>query len=301
MAGASRGHSGRWQADLALAANTLIWGSTFVVVKQALTGISPLLFLAFRFSIATVALVLAFRGRWGHQKDTRYSLKAGILTGVLLFAGFVFQTLGLRLTSASKSAFLTGLSIALVPFVGSLVYRTVPHWMDVVGVVIATCGMGLMTLGGGSLELSRGDLLTIGCAFAFAAHIVALGHFSKKVSFERLSVLQVGTAAVLALSGFWWLETPRFRPSAEVWAALIVTGLLATALAFSWQAWAQQYTTATRTAVIFALEPVFAWFTAYLLAGELLSRRAVFGAALILAGILVVELKPARPVPNPSQ
>jgi drug/metabolite transporter (DMT)-like permease len=120
------------------------------------------------------------------------------------------------------------------------------------------------------------------------------------MGFELLSVAQVGAAAVSALSLFWWAETPRVQwQPAVVW-AILITGLLATALAFTIQAWAQRYTTSTRTALIYTLEPVFAWVTSYVLAGEGLSGRAAVGAALILGGVVLVEMKPLNPRLHPS-
>jgi drug/metabolite transporter (DMT)-like permease len=275
-----------WRADAALAGNTLIWGSTFVLVQSALKDISPILFLAIRFTIASVALALLFRGRAQYRPS-----RGGLLAGACLFAGYLFQTVGLQFTTASKSAFITGLAIPLVPLLGSLVYFHRPRFFEMAGVVCATTGMGLMTLQGDSLKIGRGDLLTFFCAVAFAAHIVAVGHYSGRISYESLSFMQVAAAAVLALSTFWWVEAPVLRLSPVVVVALALTGLLATALAFTVQAWAQQHTTATRTALIYSLEPVVAWFTSYWLVGETLSRRAVVGAGLILSGILLVELK----------
>lgn len=275
-----------WRADAALASNTLIWGSTFVLVQAALRDISPIVFLAIRFSIATFALALLFRGR-ARYRPTR----AGLIAGGCLFAGYLFQTVGLQFTTASKSAFITGLAIPLVPLLTSLVYLSRPRVFEMAGIIFATAGMGLMTLEGETLKIGRGDLLTFFCAVAFAAHIIVIGHYSGRVSFESLSFLQVATAAALGLSTFWWIEAPVVRLSPVVLIALGITGLLATALAFTVQAWAQQHTTATRTALIYSLEPVVAWFTSYWLTGELLSRRAAVGAGLILSGILLVELK----------
>jgi len=275
-----------WRADAALAGNTLIWGSTFVLVQAALKDISPILFLAIRFSIATFALALLFRGRARYRPS-----RGGLIAGGCLFAGYLFQTVGLQFTTASKSAFITGLAIPLVPLLTSLVYLSRPRVFELAGVIFATMGMGLMTLQGGTLKISRGDLLTFFCAMAFAAHIIALGHYSGRVSFASLSFMQVAAAGALALSTFWWVETPAIRLSPVVLVALGVTGLLATALAFTVQAWAQQHTTATRTALIYSLEPVVAWFTSYWMTGEWLSRRASAGAVLILVGILLVELK----------
>ena len=291
----------RTRAELALVFNTLIWGSTFIVVKQALADVSPLLFLALRFGVATLALVVLFRGSWSHPRHVRAAVRGGIVCGVLLFAGYAFQTMGLRLTSAPKSAFITGLSTAMVPLLAALVYQARPRPRELAGVGCAMVGMGLMTLQGASLAMAPGDLLTVGCAVAFAGHIVALGHYSRTVSFELLSMTQIAISAVLAGSTFWWVETPAVAWRPGVWVAVLVTGLLATALAFSVQAWAQQYTTATRTALIFTLEPVFAWATSYVLSGETLSGRGVAGAILILGGVLLVEMKPLQGEYHPSE
>ncbi len=275
-----------WRADAALAGNTLIWGSTFVLVQSALKDISPIVFLAIRFSIATAALALLFRSRARYRPTG-----GGLIAGGCLFAGYLFQTVGLQFTTASKSAFITGLAIPLVPLLTSLVYFTRPRIFELAGVLCATSGMGLMTLQGDSLRIGRGDLLTFFCAVAFAAHIIAVGHYSGRISFESLSFMQVASAAVLGLSTFWWIEKPAIHLTPVVMIALATTGLLATALAFTVQAWAQQHTTPTRTALIYSLEPVVAWLTSFWLMGELLSRRAAIGAALILTGILLVELK----------
>ena len=282
----------RLKADLALAGIALIWGSTFVVVKEALAGISTVLFLTLRLGLAAVALAIAFRLRPGGLRPFRESIGGGALAGVFLFGGFLLQTMGLRYTTPSKSAFLTGLSIVMVPLLGSAVYRSVPSFSEWAGVTVAAAGMALLTLPGESLRMGFGDLLTLGCAVAFAIHIIMVGHISRKIGFESLSMLQVTTAALIGLGTFWWVEPAHVRWTPGLLAAVGITGLLATALAFTVQAWAQRHTSATRTALIFALEPVFAWLTSYLLTGEVLSGRATLGATLILGGIVLVELKP---------
>jgi len=287
----------RQAAEAALALNTIVWGATFVLVKTALANISPLLFLALRFSVATVALLAIFRGRaWptGAGRRQWRAAGAGALAGAFLFSAYLLQTLGLRLTTAPRSAFLTGLTSVAVPLLAALVYKTRPQISEVAGVVVATVGLGLMTLRGAAGFMSSGDLLTLFCAIGFAAYIVTLGHFTEQMSFEILSVAQIGVAALLSLSLFWWVEVPRveWRP-AVVW-AILITGLLATALAFTIQAWAQQYTSSTRTALIYMLEPVVAWITSYCIAREGLSGRAAAGAALILGGVVLVEVKPLK-------
>jgi drug/metabolite transporter (DMT)-like permease len=287
-------------ADAALVWNTIVWGATFVVVKNALAGVSPLLFLALRFSLATAVLLVLFRGL-GKGPHTPKGLAAGAVTGTFLFAGYLFQTWGLRLTTAPKSAFLTGLASVTVPLLGALVYKIRPQRSELAGVLVATAGLALMTLQGGTGSgfMNRGDLLTVVCALAFAAHIVTLGHFSEQVSFELLSVMQVGVAALWSLVLFGWVEPPRWHWRPSVVYAILITGILATAMAFTIQAWAQQYTTSTRTALIYMLEPVFAVITSDLVAGEGLSARAAAGAGLILGGVLLVELKPLNPRPHP--
>jgi drug/metabolite transporter (DMT)-like permease len=296
--------SQRARAAAALLFNTVVCGATFVLVKQALNDVSPLLFLAMRFLLATASLApLVARARRPHLASDKQPLRewgAGVLCGTFLFSGYIFQTLGLRLTTAPKSAFLTGLTSVMVPFGAALVYKIRPQVAEVVGVMMATAGLALMTFNGPAGAVNPGDLLTILCAVGFAAHIVSLGHFSERMRFEVLSIAQVGAAAAWALVLMWGVETPRveWRPGV-VWAVLI-TGLLATALAFTIQAWAMQYTTSTRTALIYMFEPVVAWGTSYWLAGEGLSSRAAAGAALILLGILMVELKPGHQRPHPS-
>ena len=299
-------------AEAALVWNTVVWGATFVLVKAALDHVSTLLFLALRFSLATAALVAVFHGvngRFGppdrEPADRAYgrwrSILAGGLTGSFLFSGYLFQTLGLRLTTAPKSAFITGLTSVMVPLLAALVYRNRPQVSDLAGLMVATAGMALMTLEGSIGSIGKGDLLTFFCAIGFAAHIVTLGHFSEHVSFRLLSIGQVGAAALWSLSLTWWFEKPLVEWHATLVYAILVTGLLATALAFTLQAWAQQYTTSTRTALIYMLEPVFAWLTSYFLAGQGLSARAAAGAVLILGGVILVELKPLDPRLHPCK
>jgi drug/metabolite transporter (DMT)-like permease len=290
----------RQAADLSLLGITVVWGSTFVLVKNALDNISPVLFLALRFTLATALLLVLFRRTLRHTWTWRGAL-SGAVAGIFLYSGYLLQTLGLRLTTAPRSAFLTGLTSVLVPFLGAIVYKNRPQLSEVLGVFVATAGLWLMTLEGAIGAIARGDLLTLLCAVGFAAHIVTLGHFAEGLRFEVLSVAQLGAAAVLALGSFWWAETPRvaWRP-AVVW-CILVSGFLSTALAFAVQAWSMQYTTANRSAVIYLLERLIAWWTSFVMVGESLSPRAAVGAALILLGVVLVELKPLRQRQHPSE
>lgn len=282
-----------WKVDGSLVAVTVIWGATFVLVKQALADVSTLLFLALRFSIAAIALAIIFRKEFA-APNARASFLSGVLAGCFLFAGYVLQTAGLRFTSASKAGFITGLYVPLVPIIGSIVQRKLPQVSELAGIAIACVGLVLLTGQSDLFDIGRGDLLVAGCAAAFACHVLILGRFSPRCNIGVLTVAQIATGGLLGALTFWWVEPVRLAWTPGVWVALAVTSLLATALAFSIQTWAQRWSSPTRTVLIFALEPVFAWLTSYLVAGELLSRRAVVGAGLILGGILMVELKPFR-------
>jgi drug/metabolite transporter (DMT)-like permease len=290
----------RWRADSALAFVALIWGATFVVVKQALLGISTVYFLSLRFWLASLFMVLLFWRplRRAGLKEVLRGLRGGTFAGVFLWAGYMLQTFGLKYTTAGKSGFLTGLYIALVPIIGAIAYRRWPQASEVLGILCAVVGMAVMTLPslgshGSVLDINRGDLLTIGCAVAFSFHLLILGYYSQRARYEAVALGQILCAAVLSTVSLL-VEPPQASWNGQIVFALGLTSLFATALAFAFQTWGQQYTTATRTALIFALEPVFALMTAVVVGGETLTFAAVMGGAFILGGILLVELKPIR-------
>jgi drug/metabolite transporter (DMT)-like permease len=296
------------RAHILLIAVVAIWGSTFVVVKSALADVSPLLFNFLRMTLAFLCLALFYRGHFGRMN--RRSLLAGAIVGFCLAMGYQFQTAGLRLTTPSKSAFITGMVVVLVPMLSAIPLlrprgARMPQWNAWLGALVAFTGIVLLTTPAGSgfssalafRSISLGDLLTLGCALGFSLHVLALAHLSPRVPFEQLAVLQVGfCAAFMAISlpllEHPWMRPSPLHPSARVVIALIVTAVLATATAFTVQSWAQKYLPATHTALILALEPVFAWLTSFLFYGERLGRRGASGALLILAGIAVTELIP---------
>ncbi len=282
------------KAHILLVLVTLVWGATFVVIKGALADISPLLFNAVRMTLAAAALVVIYardlRGM------SRSAVRMGVIVGIFLWAGYEFQTTGLKLTTPSKSAFLTGFSVILVPVFLAVGWRRRVNRWTTGGVITALVGLYLMTVpaGTGGLNLgsiNRGDLLTIGCAIFFALQIITMGRAMQTYRFEQIATLEAVVAAVLMLAAFPLLEVPHAVWSSRVIWAILITGLLGTAAAFTVQAWAQQFTPPTHTALIFLLEPVFAWITSYIVLGERLGLRAGGGAALILAGIVVSELK----------
>jgi len=275
---------------------TLIWGATFVMVKEAVADFPVFAFLTLRFGFALLSLAPllwigpAF-GVPGSWRLGRNELWAGSLVGLALLTGYSLQTVGLRTTSAAKTGFITGLSVILVPLLGAILWQQRPPLAACVGIGSATGGLVLLTLGP-NLSVAWGDLIVLGCAFAFALHILAVGAFAPRVEPRLLTVIQVGTVALSSALVSRVVEWPWPSLSWQVlWAALF-TGVLATSLAFGVQSVAQRFTSATHTALIFTMEPVFAALSAFLLAGERLGPRHWAGGGLILAGMLIAELGP---------
>lgn len=284
----------RTRAELAIVTVAFIWGATFVVVKSALADASTLVFLALRFTLAAVVLFALFRLRRGALEGFSGQWRGGLLCGVFLFIGYGLQTAGLMTTAASKSAFLTGLFVVLVPLLSSALKRRAPSPAELAGALLAVGGTALLTLEqAAGFRLSVGDLLTIGCAFAFSAHMLAVERFSSAQSHQALTLWQILLVGALSAAGCWWIEPPRLTATPRLAFALLVTALLATALSFSLYTWAQARTSATRASLIFALEPVFAALTAWLWSRESWTLRSLSGAALILAAIVLVEMKPS--------
>ena len=290
------GHPQRVRAELALAGVAFLWGTTFVIVKSALEDVSTFLFLALRFTLASLLLAFWLRRRLGRRTPVHW--RGGALCGLLLFAGYALQTAGLRWTTASNSAFITGLYVVLVPLLSSLVYKNRPRLAELGGAALATAGTAMMS-GGMPAQWNRGDLLTAGCAAAFAGHILAVERYSRRMDFERLSLMQIAAVAALSWAGAALLEPARILWTPRVWFALLATSVLATAVSFLLYTWAQGHTSAARAAVIFALEPVFAGLVAWA-AGESWKASSLAGAALILAAIVLVELKPAAGAQHPE-
>ena len=297
------------KAHVLLVLVTVVWGASFVLVKAALADATPLLLNALRMGLAAGVMALYYRREW-----TRLSAPvvwAGLPVGIFLFLGYALQTSGLRETTPSKSAFLTGVSVVLVPVFMVLFWRRVVKRWTAVGVALALVGLYLLTVPasqtGTLLEgINFGDLLTLGCALAFAFQIIYLGRATHRYPFEPIAVLQLMVAAALTALAVPLLEAPSVTWSPSVLWAIAVTGLAGTAAAFSIQAWAQQFTPPTHTALIFSLEPVFAGLISFLFLGERLGRRSLLGAALILAGVLFSELKggavePAAPAGTPAE
>ncbi len=279
----------RWKADIALVAVTAIWGSTFVVVKNALDAVGPLVFVATRFWVAGgVLLTLVL---WRRPMKTPHLLRDSALTGFFLTVGYVAQTIGLQTTEAAKAAFITGLSVVLVPLLAATLLHKPPTRAATIGVIVAIAGLGLLTLNPDRrLTLSSGDLWVLLCAVGFAAHITATAHFAPRHTVLPFTAVQLLTTAMLSSGAAIIFERHALLPPSSTVAAIVYMGVIASALVFGIQTWGQRHTTPTHTALIFALEPVFAALFAVAFAGEVLAIRQWIGGALILLGMIVAEV-----------
>jgi drug/metabolite transporter (DMT)-like permease len=287
------------KAHLLLVFVTFVWGATFVSIKEALHESTPLTFNAVRMVLAALILLAIFHK---HLRNlSRSTVLGGMLVGVFLWLGYEFQTPGLQYTTASKSAFLTGMSVVLVPLFLMIFWRRHVNRWSLLGVGVALVGLYLLTIPAGEAGFSsvnKGDILTMLCAVAFAFQIIFVGRVTHKNPFAPVVTIEAATCAVLMILSAPLLERPHIVFSSQVVWAILITGILGTALGFGAQGWAQQFTPPTHTALIFALEPVFALGASYFLIGERLGLRAGLGAALILAGVLLSELRGAVQQPT---
>jgi drug/metabolite transporter (DMT)-like permease len=297
-----------------------VWGSTFVLIKGALADATPAAFNLLRMTLAFAVLAAAYHNSW--RGIRRRQIAAGAVVGLCLAIGYQFQTTGLARTTPSRSAFITGMFVVLVPLLSAIPgLRTpgarAPRWNAFLGAAIAFAGILLLTAPAvadasrpssalGAVvsvmpdlsSINIGDLLTLGCAVGFAFHCIALSHVSPRIGFQPLALLQVGFCAVFMALSLPFIEHPHIAWTPRLLVALGIAAVLATAAAFSIQSWAQSVLPPTHTALLLTLEPVFAWITSFLVMGEHLGLRPASGALLILAGIALTELVPQPHVPT---
>lgn len=277
-------------AELSLVLLSLLWGTTFTFVKQALQGTSPAVFLSLRFALAGLC-VAAF---WAVRRDRAGAglLRDGGLLGLAMFGGYALQTFGLRLTTASRSGFLTGLAVLFVPFLARFLFRRAVSATAWGGVALALAGLLVMTrpFGGDISEAVRlGDALSVGCALCFAFQVVLTAEWSARHALLPFTLIQIvvtglGSASLIAVEP----ATVAFGPA--LLAVVLFTGMVMTAAAFSLQNWAQRHTTAVRAALIFALEPVAAALFAWLWAGDVLLPEDWIGGGMIVGAVVLAEV-----------
>jgi drug/metabolite transporter (DMT)-like permease len=301
-------------ADGAILLTTLIWGSTFAVARGVLDSWPPLAYLALRMPLAALVFAALFPGQV--FTASRAAWRAGGALGVLIGLGFIGQTVGLLYTTPARSAFITGLTTPLVPIVAYALWRTRPSRENLFGIVLASIGGALILAPAGAAVFNAGDLITLSTTLLFAGHINLMSAYARRIDARQLSALQIIVAAGVMLVA--WLAV---RAAVAVWGAgALPPGLAREAIAPAWEAgvglqivyltlvatvatfllwtWGQARMPATHAAVIFSLEPVFATAFAVLLRGsaEWTGPRATLGALLVLAGVIVSELRWEREV-----
>ncbi len=290
------------KADLAILSITLVWGSSFIIMKNITDDIPAYAYLALRFSVATILLVAVF---YKQLKTINFkALWSGSLVGLMLYAGMMLQVIGLKTTSASNSAFITGLNVIMVPIISVLLLKKKPPLNALIGVALAT--LGLFVLKGFTGSWVIGDSLTLLCALCFALQIIFIDKFASDVNIYHLAIIQIASAAVYYIVtwiGVDIVSTPvPFVIDSKIILTVLYTGALGTAFAFGVQTIAQKFTTPTRTALIITCEPVFGALFAAIVPDiygktEVLSIQTILGCLLILSGMLITELKTRGQVP----
>lgn len=280
----------RFAAEAALLGAALFYGITFPIVHDALGDITPFAYLLGRFGLATVLLVpIAVRALRVPGADRRMLVRAGLIAGLLMFGGYVTQTVGLQYTSPSTSAFVTGLYVVITPVIESFIIRRPPRPPVIAGVVIATIGLYLLT--GADVSLGKGELFTLACAVCFAFHIVYIGAYANVLPTLPFTALQLATVAALSVPPTAVQGVGDVTVLAVV--AVLFTGVMCSVVALPLQLWGQRRINASRAALVLLAEPVFAGIAGYL-DGERLGVLRMTGGVVILAGIAVSELWPRR-------
>ncbi|MDO9555847.1 MAG: DMT family transporter [Atribacterota bacterium] len=278
------------QAEIYLLIIVIIWGSTFALIKGVINIIPPYTYLTYRFLLAALILILIF---WKKMKEINIMiLKKGSLIGIFLFLGYTFQTVGIKYTTATKAGFITGLSVVLVPIISHFFIKEKINRNSAIGVVLAFAGLWFLNYSS-SFSFNLGDFLVLLCAVSFAMHIISVGLFSKKLDYVLLAITQITVVFVLSLLMALIFERPAIHLSysSNIWWSIVITGVFATALAFYMQNRFQRYSTATKTAIIFSGEPIFAAVFAYFLLGEKVGLIAWIGGLLIIFGMIVSQKK----------
>ncbi len=279
----------RTMAELSMLFVALVWGTTFVIVKNALADIEPFLFLGLRFIVAFLFIALL---SYKQLRQISWStIFYGCIIGLFLFVGYTFQTIGLMYTSSSNAGFITGLSVVLVPIIYAFLQKSLPDLKTTISVILALMGLFLLSVQSNTFALGYGDSLVLICAFGFAFHIIAVDRYSHQHNPIAITCVQILFVGLLCMGIGLATEPWPAKFTTNAIQAIIITSILATSLAFLFQNSMQKYSTPTRFALVLATEPVFAAAAGFCWAGEVFTERQLFGACLILLAMFVAILK----------
>lgn len=278
--------------DLTLVLVTMIWGSTFLVTKYAIQYTGPFVYLGICYTIGTITLVFVFRKHL--RRITRSDLKYGAVLGLCLCIGYALQTTGLQYTPVSKAGFITGLYVPLVPLLSLFILRQRPALGAVAGIVLSVIGLTLLSVNRQfDVSLGVGEFLLLGCAFAFALHIVCINKFGPHADPTNLSIVQLAVTALLSFAIIPFAgKTPALASIPLLaWGAMLFMGVADIAFTLLMMVRIQQYIGGVRATLIYALEPVWAAVFGYLLGGDRLSILAAVGCGCILLGMIAGRMR----------
>jgi drug/metabolite transporter (DMT)-like permease len=292
----------KYTGEIALLFNTLIWGGTFALIKNAFSDISPLLFLGLRFGIA--ALIFLPFVYSSLKKTNKQTLIAGSILGFFYFAGFTAQSLGLNLTTATKSGFITGTFVIFIPILQLIIEKRKPKWFNILSVFLVLIGLILLSSKGENAldfikqlgsDFNLGDLLTLLCAILFAFQVVYVDVFTKKYEylpmvFVQLLITGIGGFILSFIFSISTLETVKFTFNTTVIIAVLYTAIFASIIATVIQLKFQKFVSPTKAGIIFSIEPIFAAVFAYFLLSEKISNFGLIGCVLIFIGLIVSEI-----------
>ncbi|HID15810.1 MAG TPA: DMT family transporter [Candidatus Atribacteria bacterium] len=275
--------------EIAIIFGTMIWGATFMWVKEGISYLDPIYFIGLRFLLAFIFLLIIFPTKRNLSKN---EIKIGVLIGITLLFAYITQTIGLKYTTISNNAFITGLFVIFVPFVSFLFKEENISLITILGTLMAAMGLYLLSFSGSGIgSINIGDLLTLLCAVLFAVQIVLVGRYTKKYDPVKLLIVQIFTVSILALFISFIMGTYTFSLKYGAIKSITLNAILGTAVAYYIQNKFQHKMPNTKAGLIFSLEPVFAGIFAYIFKGEVLSFTQIIGAALIFLAIVIIQVK----------
>lgn len=277
---------------LALLSTAIIWGTSFVVLKNTLNDVGTLWVLAIRFTAATALMLALVRGRL--RGVSRRCLKGSVLMGVALASAYIIQTYGLYYTTPGKNAFLTATYCVLTPFLAWLFYRRKPGLSNILAAVLCITGIGFVSLGTGFGAINRGDVLTLFSGLFYSLQIILMEQYIDSGEAAAISAVQFLTAAVICWAGALLFEKPPVDVPAAAWGSIAYLSVMCTGVCFFLQAWGMRYTPSSSAAMIMTLEAVFGALVSILFYHEVVTARVALGFALIFAAVVMSELRPFR-------
>lgn len=278
----------QYLSDISLFFVAIVWGGGFVAVKGALDTMTPFVLMAYRFVLAASIVYLFFFKKIG--RISKEDLKSGLVVGAILYLAFAAQTFGLQYTTASKQGFLTATYCVMVPILYWVIYKKAPQKKAWIGSILTIIGIAMVSVNK-SMTFNLGDGLTLLCALFFAAHIIALEYYTKKIDVLKLTFLQLGVAAVFFVVSAALFEPIQLSLSQPEISAIVYLAVFSTFACYTVQTTAQKYTTSSHASIIMSLESVFAAVLGVLLLNEVMTPFMIIGCGLIFVAILIIEVE----------